>query len=63
MDIPTMTKMICKSLRAFLTEEDAPTIVEYGILVGLIAVIGAVGVGQFGISLNNLFSGVSDVLP
>ena len=62
MDLPPMTKLVLASLRAFLTEEDAPTMVEYGLLVSLIAVIAAVGVGQFGISVSNLFDGLSDSL-
>lgn len=58
-----MTKMVLIALREFVIEEDAPTMVEYGILVSLIAVVAAVGVGQFGISVGNLFESVVDVMP
>jgi len=58
-----MTKMVLNSLRAFVIEEDAPTMVEYGILASLIAIVAAVGVGQFGISVGNLFDVVVDSMP
>jgi Flp pilus assembly pilin Flp len=58
-----MTKMTFNAVRSFIRDEDAPTLVEYGILVALIAVIGAVGVGQFGGSLSNLLNDVTDALP
>jgi pilus assembly protein Flp/PilA len=42
--------------KRFMTDESGATMVEYGLIVALIAVIAAVGVGQFGISVNeNLF--------
>jgi Flp pilus assembly pilin Flp len=58
-----MTKNVCLSLRSFLVEEDAPTLAEYGILVSLIAVIGAVGVSYFGTEVSNLFGVISDAMP
>ena len=45
-------------LKRFVREEDAPTFVEYGlavVFIGLIAVIGAVVLGN---GLSTLFSGV-----
>ena len=37
-------------------EEKGATATEYGLLVGLIAIIIVVGVGAFGTSLNSFFS-------
>ncbi len=63
MDLPTMTTNFCLALRNFLREEDAPTLAEYGILVSLIAVIGAVGVSHFGTEVSNLFGRITDAMP
>ena len=44
-------------------EEKGATAVEYGLLVGLIAVAIIVTVGLLGGKLNTLFSSVKDALP
>jgi Flp pilus assembly pilin Flp len=42
--------------RRFTSDERGATMVEYGLIVALIAVVAAVGAGLFGISVNeNLF--------
>jgi pilus assembly protein Flp/PilA len=55
--------MLDKMLATFITvtvlgrkDEKGATATEYGLLVGLIAIIIVVGVGAFGTSLNNFFS-------
>ncbi|WP_457185363.1 Flp family type IVb pilin [Nocardioides sp. P5_E3] len=40
-------------------DEKGATATEYGLLVGLIALIIVIGVGLFGKSLNTFFSGLS----
>jgi pilus assembly protein Flp/PilA len=44
---------------SFLREEDAPTMVEYGLLVALIAVVAAAGVSTLGGGINTLFDTVA----
>jgi pilus assembly protein Flp/PilA len=44
-------------------EEKGATAVEYGLLVGLIAVAIIVTVGLLGGKLNSLFSSIKDALP
>ena len=43
-------------------DEKGATATEYGLLVGLIALIIVVGVGFFGESLNTFFQGLSDTV-
>ena len=43
-------------------EEKGATATEYGLLVGLIALIIVVGVGFFGDALNDFFDGLSDTV-
>ncbi|WP_251042764.1 Flp family type IVb pilin [Arthrobacter sp. ISL-69] len=44
-------------------EEKGATMVEYGLMVALIAVIVAVGAGVLGIGINDLFVAVDGQLP
>lgn len=41
---------------SFLIDEDGPTLVEYGLLILLIAVAAASAVGLFGVSVTGLFT-------
>ena len=43
-----------RGLSRFIMEEDAPTMVEYGLLVALIAIVAVIGVSVFGIGVSNL---------
>jgi pilus assembly protein Flp/PilA len=43
-------------------DEKGATATEYGLLVGLIALIIVVGVGLFGNALNGFFDGLSDTV-
>lgn len=45
-------------IKRFFNEEDAPTMVEYGLLVALIAVVVAVGAGFLGTAIDTLFDNV-----
>ncbi|MFM7071744.1 MAG: Flp family type IVb pilin [Planctomycetota bacterium] len=55
---------ILSNVKSFLREEDAPTMVEYGLLVALIAVVAAVGVTTLGGNINALFGDVAaDLAP
>lgn len=47
------------SAKKFIKSEDAPTMVEYGLLVALIALIAAVGASALGGKLSGLFTFVS----
>jgi pilus assembly protein Flp/PilA len=44
------------SARKFLKSEDAPTMVEYGLLVGLIALIVAIAASVLGQGISTLFN-------
>lgn len=49
-------------LKDRLTSEKGATATEYGLLVGLIALIIVVGVGLFGTALNNFFKDLATVV-
>ena len=50
-------------LKNFVREEEGATMVEYGLMVALIAVVVMVAAGILGTGLNNLFSQVNGELP
>jgi pilus assembly protein Flp/PilA len=56
-----MSKLI-KGFNRFVSEEDAPTMVEYGLLVALIALIVALGAATLGTGISSLFSGAATSL-
>lgn len=49
-----------KQILSFLKDEEGASAVEYGLIVGLIAVAIVVILGTMGGGLNNLFTTVSD---
>lgn len=52
------------TVRALWRDEAAPTAVEYGIMVGLIAVVIVLTVGSLGQTvLNDLFQRTADAMP
>ena len=58
--------MLDKMLETFITltvvgrrDDEGATATEYGLLVGLIALIIVVGVGAFGGALNDFFNGLA----
>lgn len=53
-----MTKFVA-SAKKFIKSEDAPTMVEYGLLVALIAVVAAVGAKTLGTNTSSLFTSVA----
>ncbi len=50
-----MTKFVA-SAKKFITSEDAPTMVEYGLLVALIAIVVAVAAATLGTKVSSLFT-------
>lgn len=42
-------------VKKFIHEEDAPTMVEYGLLVALIAIVVAAAAAALGLGISNLF--------
>ena len=52
-------KTFTNGIKRFFAEEDAPTMVEYGLLVALIAIVVAVGAAILGLAINNLFGNVA----
>jgi pilus assembly protein Flp/PilA len=46
-------------LKSLIREEEGATMVEYGLLLALIAMVALVGVQTLGINLNGLFANVS----
>jgi pilus assembly protein Flp/PilA len=53
-----MTQFVA-SAKKFIKSEDAPTMVEYGLLVALIAIVVAVAAKALGGSVSTLFSTVA----
>ena len=53
-----MTNFIV-SAKKFLRNEDAPTMVEYGLLVALIAIVVAAGATTLGTNVKSLFTTVA----
>ena len=56
-----MSKFV-KLVKSFVKEEDAPTMVEYGLLVAVIALIVVAGAAVFGTKLSTLFNGMGGSL-
>jgi len=53
-----MTKFVV-SAKKFITNEDAPTMVEYGLLVALIAIVVAAAATVLGTNVSKLFAAVA----
>jgi pilus assembly protein Flp/PilA len=53
---------ICKLINRFRREEDGAALVEYGMLVGLIAVICVVAVTTLGTEVSQAFSTIASAL-
>lgn len=51
------------NIKAFLKDEKGASAVEYGLIVGLIAVAVVAVLGTLGGGLNGLFQAISDSLP
>ena len=56
-------KKLTSSFRSFLTDDDGATMVEYGIMVALIAAVCIVIVATLGNQINAAFTTVSGALP
>jgi pilus assembly protein Flp/PilA len=56
-----MSKFL-SNVKSFLREEDAPTMVEYGLLVALIAVVAIGAVTTLGTGVSGIFTEASDAL-
>jgi pilus assembly protein Flp/PilA len=54
-----MAKFVA-SAKKFIASEDAPSMVEYGLLVALIAVVVAVAASTLGKSISTLFTNTSN---
>lgn len=52
-----------KLMISLVRDEEGQDLVEYAMLVALIALIAAVGVRQFGTALNTWFGGLSASVP
>lgn len=50
---------LLNGLKRFVKEEDAPTMVEYGLMVALIAVVCIGTVTTLGINISAMFGGVA----
>lgn len=58
-----MLFQVIEFIKRFSREEEGQDLVEYAMLVALIALIAAVGVGAFGDSINSWFSGLAGEIP
>lgn len=56
-----MSKFL-SNVKSFLREEDAPTMVEYGLLVALIAVVAIGAVTTLGTGVSGIFDTAADSL-
>ena len=56
-----MSKLI-KGFNRFVSEEDAPTMVEYGLLVALIALVVAIAAAVLGGGISTLFNSANGSL-
>ena len=54
---------IVNGLRRFLKEEEAPTMVEYGLLVVLIALVVVAGATLLGTAVNGTFTDAAGKMP
>jgi pilus assembly protein Flp/PilA len=52
-----------KKVQNFLKEEEGATMVEYGLMVALIAVVVMAAVGPLGTTLKGMFDGITGELP
>lgn len=50
-------------LRRFIREEDGQDLVEYALLLALIAVVAAAGVGTLGTALNAWYGSMASSIP
>ena len=50
------------AVKRFVKEEDAPTMVEYGLLVALIALVVAIAASVLGLGISGLFVDASNSL-
>jgi pilus assembly protein Flp/PilA len=55
-------KSLASGIRRFLQEEDGATMVEYGLMVALIAVVCAAAVVAIGLNLNIAFGKIRDCI-
>ena len=56
-----ITRFIVRHLVSrFVRDEHGATMLEYGLLVGLIAIVAIAGMTAFGGSINTMFNGLSD---
>jgi pilus assembly protein Flp/PilA len=53
-----MTKLVAAA-RKFIKNEDAPSMVEYGLLIALIALVVAAAASLLGTNVSSLFNGVA----
>ena len=51
-----MYRQVLSALTKFVNDEDAPTMVEYGLLVAVIALIVVAGAAFFGTKLSTFFN-------
>ena len=51
-----------KLLKLFRRDEEGASLVEYGLLVGLIAVVCLAAVTLLGINVNNMFTAIANAL-
>ena len=54
-----MRKLFSRSVKSFSRDEKGATMVEYAIVVGVIAMIALFGASQFGGTLNGMFKNLS----
>jgi pilus assembly protein Flp/PilA len=56
-------RQMVKLIKRFQRDETGAAMVEYGLLVALIALVVAVGAGTLGTDINNLFVNIGKGLP
>lgn len=50
-----MKRLLSQTVNAFCASESGQDLIEYGLLISLIAIVAMAGVASFGTTINNVF--------
>lgn len=61
--LSSLLTFIVQGVRSFVADEEGASAIEYGLIIGLIAVALVIVLGLVGTDLSSLFQSVSDTIP